>query len=44
MSVCWGVGIGVGAGFGRGIVDEVDIGVGNEFGEVFELKVEDKFV
>ena len=36
-SVCWCFVIGVGVGVGRGIVDEVDIGVGNEVGEVFEL-------
>ena len=32
-SVYWGVG----DGFGRGIVDEVDIDVGDEVGEGFEL-------
>ena len=36
-SVCWWFVRGVGVGVGRGIVDEVDIGVGNEVGEVFEL-------
>ena len=39
VSVCWGVGIVTGAGFDKGVVDEVDIGVGNEVGELFELEV-----
>ena len=35
--LCWWLVKGVGVGVGRGIVDEVDIGFGNEVGEVFEL-------
>ena len=37
VSVGLGVVRGVGAGVGRGDVDELDIGVGDEVGEVFEL-------
>ena len=40
----WGVGRGVGARADRGVVDEVDIGVGNEVGEVFELEFGGKVV
>ena len=44
VSACWGVSRCVGAGVDRGVVDEVDIGVGNEVGEVFELEVGGKIV
>ena len=44
VSVCLCVGRGVGAGVGWGVVDEVNIGVGNEVGEVFELEVGGKVV
>ena len=37
VSVGWCFGRGVGEGFGRGIVDEVDIGVGGEIYSLVEI-------
>ena len=39
VSVGWYVVRSAGAGVGRGVVDEVDTGVGDEVGKLFELYV-----
>ena len=44
MEIVWTVDRRVGDGIGRSIVDEVDIGVGDEVDKLFELEVEGKDV